>query len=188
MSKKPATMKTAEQRRIEEMIRDLEFVNVFSAVPMVVRLSHRAAKLIAKLSRVKDLREKNAELESLFDLQWKRMGEATRLWRAAHPGKELTSPDLGALLTWLMAEIDGYKQSLAMSVGEDLQARASESHITPEDKMSEEDKTEAFLRYLTDLSVKHGIAITEDGVLFTMEHEDLPYSYRINESGHLTRA
>lgn len=45
------------------------------------------------------------ELQALFDLQWTRMGEATELWRAANPGNELVMPDLGNLLTWLMAQI-----------------------------------------------------------------------------------
>jgi hypothetical protein len=43
------------------------------------------------------------EYRALFDLQHKRMAEATALWRAEDPEKrELVMPDLGALLTWLM--------------------------------------------------------------------------------------
>lgn len=43
-----------------------------------------------------------AWLERLFELQRRRMLEATLAWRAAHPGNELVSPDLGALLAWLL--------------------------------------------------------------------------------------
>jgi hypothetical protein len=45
------------------------------------------------------------EYDQLFDLQWKRMGEATTAWRAAHPGKDDVQPDLGTLLTWLLDRI-----------------------------------------------------------------------------------
>lgn len=48
------------------------------------------------------LRKRNERLERLFDLQWKRTREAGELWRQAHPGNELTSPDLGELVQWLM--------------------------------------------------------------------------------------
>lgn len=48
--------------------------------------------------------ERIAELEDLFDLQQTRMGKATDMWRAANPGNELMSPDLGRLLEWLMKE------------------------------------------------------------------------------------
>lgn len=45
-----------------------------------------------------------ADYEALFDLQWKRTGEATALWRAEAPEERaLTMPDLGDLLVWLMA-------------------------------------------------------------------------------------
>lgn len=46
---------------------------------------------------------------------------------------------------------------------------------------------EAFLSDLTDLSVKYEIGITEDGVLYEMENEDMPYSYKYSEDGKLIR-
>lgn len=48
---------------------------------------------------------KIAEYDSLFALQFKRMGEATAMWRARNGGNELISPDLGVLLTWLMDSV-----------------------------------------------------------------------------------
>ena len=53
-------------------------------------------------------------LEALFDLQWKRMGEAVALWRTEDPeGRKLISPDLGALLTWLMDNLAKAKDDLS---------------------------------------------------------------------------
>lgn len=63
--------------------------------------------------------EKVAEYRQLFDMQWKRMAEATERWRAEDPDvRALIMPDLGALLTWLMAAADqahaaGYAQAIA---------------------------------------------------------------------------
>lgn len=54
-----------------------------------------------------DLREKNAELEQLFDLQWKRSTEAQARWRAEDPeARARVGPDLGRLLAWLMQQAD----------------------------------------------------------------------------------
>ncbi len=54
-------------------------------------------------ARIAELeRERNERLEHLFDIQWKRTREAGELWRQAHPGNELVSPDLGELVKWLM--------------------------------------------------------------------------------------
>lgn len=50
-------------------------------------------------------RQELRELRALFDLQWRRMGEATQMWRAERPEERaLTLPDLGDLLGWLMGE------------------------------------------------------------------------------------
>lgn len=49
------------------------------------------------------LREENAELNELFDLQHKRTTEAVAAWRAADPdNRKGILPDLGALLEWLL--------------------------------------------------------------------------------------
>lgn len=53
------------------------------------------------------LKEENAELTRLFELQRKRMNEATAVWQAAHPGNENTWPDLGVLLAWLLSQRKG---------------------------------------------------------------------------------
>ena len=49
------------------------------------------------------------EWEELFELQSKRVREATKLWQEA-TGRHDTFPDLGDLLTWLM---DGRAELLA---------------------------------------------------------------------------
>ncbi len=47
------------------------------------------------------------ELNNLFELQWERSREASARWRAEDPEKRaLTTPDLGELLKWLMAQAD----------------------------------------------------------------------------------
>lgn len=48
-----------------------------------------------------------SELRSLFQLQWKRMDEATERWRAEDPqARARVQPDLGNLLSWLMDDAD----------------------------------------------------------------------------------
>jgi hypothetical protein len=44
---------------------------------------------------------RNDDLEAIFQLQWTRMGEATKLWQE-ETGRDDTWPDLGDLLEWLM--------------------------------------------------------------------------------------
>jgi hypothetical protein len=52
---------------------------------------------------LRKLREEVEDHRALFDLQWRRMGEATALWRAEAPEERaLIMPDLGALLEWLI--------------------------------------------------------------------------------------
>jgi hypothetical protein len=52
------------------------------------------------------IRERD-DLRTLFDVQWTRMGEASERWRAEDPaGRALMRPDLGALLKWLMDDVD----------------------------------------------------------------------------------
>lgn len=47
-----------------------------------------------------------AELRTLFELQWRRMTEATAMWRAEDPeNRANVLPDLGDLLTWLMGRV-----------------------------------------------------------------------------------
>jgi hypothetical protein len=49
-----------------------------------------------------DLWDELDEVNSVFELQQRRMAEATALWRKENPGNDLVWPDLGTLLTWLM--------------------------------------------------------------------------------------
>ena len=44
------------------------------------------------------------ELQSIFDLQYTRMHEATKFWQKEHSVKVL--PDLGILLEWLMRKAE----------------------------------------------------------------------------------
>lgn len=53
------------------------------------------------------LRRELVDYKRLFDMQWRRMGEATERWRAEDPeNRGHIMPDLGDLLAWLMAQID----------------------------------------------------------------------------------
>jgi len=56
--------------------------------------------------------QENADLNSLFELQWTRMAEATKLWREA-TGRHDVSPDLGDLLKWLMDRIAELEKAVA---------------------------------------------------------------------------
>jgi hypothetical protein len=49
-----------------------------------------------------------------------------------------------------------------------------------------QDKTQAFLSELTELSMKYGIAITGNPVLFVMEREDYNFPYRIDNESNLS--
>lgn len=60
--------------------------------------------------RTADLEQEVADLRALFDMQWKRMGEATARWRAEDPeARALIAPDLGDLLKWLMDSTDALR-------------------------------------------------------------------------------
>jgi chromosome segregation ATPase len=59
----------------------------------------QTADLRAELAAVTKDRD---ELSALIEKQHSRVIKAIRLWRKAHPGNELTWPDLGALIEWLI--------------------------------------------------------------------------------------
>ena len=52
--------------------------------------------------------------------------------------------------------------------------------------LTEAEQTEAFLSGLTELSMKHGIAITGKAVLFVMQSEDYAFSYRVDKDANLS--
>lgn len=57
--------------------------------------------------------ERLAELERLFELQESRMGDAVQRWVAEDPEtRELTVPDLGQLLEWLLSRDDERRRCL----------------------------------------------------------------------------
>lgn len=92
------------------------------------------------------LREENAELQALFDLQWTRMGEAVEAWRAADPdNRESVIPDLGELLTWLL---DRVRCALDER---DAVARAAASEIHPGPDGADDDiRRELIARWMDD--------------------------------------
>jgi hypothetical protein len=81
-------------KELDEMVRD------FTSTPRSKSEVRRRIK-----SYVGAVQQDNDELNRLFRLQQTRMHEATAAWRKANPGNELVLPDLGDLLTWLLAQI-----------------------------------------------------------------------------------
>lgn len=69
---------------------------------------HLGAENLTGLHRdTQRLEREVAEHRALFDLQWRRMAEATGRWRAENPeARALIMPDLGYLLRWLMDDAD----------------------------------------------------------------------------------
>ncbi len=66
---------------------------------------------------VLSLADEVATMRALFDLQWRRMTEATARWRAEDPdARAQVMPDLGALLQWLMGEQDRRHEAKAAAV------------------------------------------------------------------------
>ncbi len=63
-----------------------------------------AVGVIPNARTIAQLEADCAELQQLFDLQYTRMGEATKFWREA-TGRHDVMPDLGDLLAWLVDEI-----------------------------------------------------------------------------------
>lgn len=57
------------------------------------------------VDEIERLKADNAELNALFDLQYKRTTEATKAWRKANPDNDNVLPDLGNLLEWMLKEI-----------------------------------------------------------------------------------
>jgi len=79
------------------------------------------------IDELKKCREKNTELNRLFDLQQTRMNEAVAMWRKA-TGKEDTIPDLGDLLEWLMGVIKQETGTLTPNLNRYLSKRDIERH------------------------------------------------------------
>lgn len=63
------------------------------------------------------------EMQALHDIQWRRMREATTRWQKAHPeikDVELTWPDLGEMLFWLLEEPDRAVKSFADAIRHEI--------------------------------------------------------------------
>ena len=67
----------------------------------------------------KRLWAENREQEKLFELQRRRMGEATRIWQQA-TGRTDVLPDLGALLAWLLEERESLQKELTCAKATEL--------------------------------------------------------------------
>lgn len=62
-------------------------------------------RLREKIAGLEGLADEVNELRRLFEMQHRRTDEAVKLWRDAHPDRDVF-PDLGELLSWLLAERD----------------------------------------------------------------------------------
>jgi hypothetical protein len=66
-----------------------------------------ANTFVADINRIiGDLEDEVDDYTVLFDIQHTRTTVADKMWRDAHPGKELVIPDLGDLVTWLIERAD----------------------------------------------------------------------------------
>ncbi len=61
-------------------------------------------------AQITALKEKNKELEALFDLQHTRVLTATKLWQKAHKQPRV-HPDLGKLVEWLLSQMQSTVRS-----------------------------------------------------------------------------
>jgi hypothetical protein len=85
--------------------------------------------------------KERVELEDfrrLFAMQWDRMAEATARWRAEDPAaRSLSMPDLGALLKWLMDDVDRTRRVVAEEIATALQQRIPASYPPEADTTTE---------------------------------------------------
>ena len=65
-----------------------------------MNMRKRKASLFSLAAKLCDVETELKDLQDLFDLQRKRMGEATAIWQKATGNTY--NPDLGELLTWLL--------------------------------------------------------------------------------------
>lgn len=84
---------------------DVERAAIHAAARLEGEASAARTYLAACETRLAEAEAHNRELQALFDVQWLRAREATAAWQAEDPAaRELTWPDLGDLLAWLMAK------------------------------------------------------------------------------------
>lgn len=53
----------------------------------------------------KNLQDIVDELQRVFDLRWQADQRAIKMWRAAHPGKDMVWPDHADLVVWLLERL-----------------------------------------------------------------------------------
>lgn len=58
------------------------------------------------------LTEEVADLRAIFDLWGKRLVEIREQWSGTHPEQDLTWPDLGAMLKWMLEENERLRKEL----------------------------------------------------------------------------
>lgn len=73
---------------------------------LVAELIATKAEIVALRAQLAVVKRERKELQRTLDLQWEASRRAIKLWRAAHPGKEDTWPDMAALCVWLMERLD----------------------------------------------------------------------------------
>ena len=68
---------------------------------LIAALRRAEAERDAAIARAVNAEQEQADMERLLEMQHERTRQADELWRKQH-NKPLTSPDLGALIEWLM--------------------------------------------------------------------------------------
>jgi len=100
----------------------------WSRRPPVKAVERKLAEAVALIAK---LEADNAELNELFDSQHRRTVEADALWRAEKPEtRALKAPDLGTLITWLIARTARITELEAIArVVAAVQCRCDEAYI-----------------------------------------------------------
>lgn len=95
-------------------------------LPTSAQLRRQVARVEAERD---EARREAEELQAVFDLQYTRTTEAEQRWRAEDPeARAHMAPDLGRLLTWLMADADNQRATVGRLRRELLRAAVDRDH------------------------------------------------------------
>lgn len=140
-------------------------------VPEFAAALRRAeAERDAAIARAVNAEQEQADMERLLEMQHERTRQADELWRKQH-NKPLTSPDLGALIEWLMkraeqaeAERDAQHEQVLRLTGE-LEALATKTGDVEwrEDAAVEVVKMRG--RQISELTATRDLLLTENARL-----------------------